>query len=154
MNYANELASNPDCDKALKEHGIESLSALVRQYSTENLYDARNSYLVFKDNDGIWGTVANYAQEKKENVGAFVLNGLGPNNSNVTFLSYRFFDPKDVNSDGAKWPGATRAIMLIHEAVHQFGGKGDNDFGGSKALSNLIVDKCFPALKGQLGGVG
>jgi hypothetical protein len=34
------------------------------------------------------------------------------------------------------------------------GGKGDAVFGGSKALSEKIIDKCFPVLKGKLGGVG
>lgn len=47
-----------------------------------------------------------------------------------------------------------RAIMLLHEAVHQVGGKGDALFKGSKALSEKIIQGCFPVLKGKLGGVG
>jgi hypothetical protein len=43
---------------------------------------------------------------------------------------------------------------LLHEAVHKFTGKNDPVFGGSKALSEKIIEKCYPVLKGKLGGIG
>jgi hypothetical protein len=43
---------------------------------------------------------------------------------------------------------------MLHEAVHQVAGKKDADFGGSKALSDKIIQGCYPVLKGKLGGVG
>jgi hypothetical protein len=60
----------------------------------------------------------------------------------ITFLGDYFFNPTSINSMSQQ-----RALILLHEAVHQFGGKGDPDFGGSKNLSNIIAEKCFPALK-------
>jgi hypothetical protein len=41
---------------------------------------------------------------------------------------------------------------MLHEAVH-LAGKGDAVFGGSKQLSNLIIDDCFPVIKSHLGGL-
>jgi hypothetical protein len=39
-----------------------------------------------------------------------------------------------------------RALILIHEAVHQFANKKDSDFGNSSKLTKRIAEKCFPGL--------
>jgi hypothetical protein len=95
-------------------------------------------------------TISQWAKKNKESVGAFVPTDVtGPNGGRVTFLSFRFFSPAST-----EWMNQQRAIILLHEAVHQFGMKGDAAFGGSKALSEKIIEGCYPALKGKLGGVG
>jgi hypothetical protein len=45
-----------------------------------------------------------------------------------------------------------QAVMLLHEAVHEFGDLSDSDFDtrpnagdGSHHLTNLIAKACFPA---------
>jgi hypothetical protein len=43
---------------------------------------------------------------------------------------------------------------MMHESVHQVGGKVDAPFGSSKQLSEKIIEICYPVLKGKLGGVG
>lgn len=67
----------------------------------------------------------------------------------MTFLGDYFFNPVTIENMARQ-----RAIILLHEAVHQVGGKGDAIFGSSKALSEKIIEGCFPVLKGKLGGVG
>lgn len=63
----------------------------------------------------------------------------------VTFLGDYFFNPPIANMS------QQRGIIVLHEAVHQVGGRGDTPFGGSKALSEKIIQKCYPVLKGKLG---
>jgi hypothetical protein len=60
-----------------------------------------------------------------------------------------FFNPASMDN---VWQ--QRGIILLHEAVHQLGGKGDALFDGSKSLSEKIIKNCYPILKGKLGGVG
>jgi hypothetical protein len=52
------------------------------------------------------------------------------------------------------WVAFQRAIIMLHESVHQVGQKGNAPFGSSKQLSEKIIEKGYPVLKGKLGGVG
>ena len=45
-----------------------------------------------------------------------------------------------------------QALMMMHEAVH-LAGLGDAAFGGSKQLTGILLDNCFPVLKPYLGGL-
>jgi hypothetical protein len=69
------------------------------------------------------------------------------------FLGWAFFDPS-LAGVKPQYHNFAQMAMLIHEAVHLLGSDfGDSKFGGSKALTNLIVDKCFTVLRGNLGGL-
>lgn len=67
------------------------------------------------------------------------------------FLGQAFFNPSSVGVS-AGYDQQARALLMIHEAVHLLG-FGDAHFGGSKNLTNLIIDKCFPVIKSKLGGL-
>ena len=63
----------------------------------------------------------------------------------LTFLGNYFWNPTSIDSIPQQ-----RALILLHESVHEFGHKPDTDFGkmgGSRKLSEKIAEKCFPALK-------
>jgi hypothetical protein len=140
-----------ECDEALKAYGIPSLAALINGMTPNgNVFDGRTSTLTGSiGKNGATQSVADYFKENKESVGAVVfpnsVTGRGP----VTFLGAAFFNPASVD-----WIARQRAIIILHEAIHQVGGKGDALFGSSKELSEKIIEKCYPGLKGKLGGVG
>jgi hypothetical protein len=114
-----------------------------------NLFDGRISTLTGPiGKNGATQSIADYFKENKKDVGAAVFGNNVTKRGSVTFLGDYFFNPPIENI------AQQRAIMLLHEVVHQIGAKGDAVFGGSKALSGLIIDNCFPVLKGKLGGVG
>jgi hypothetical protein len=152
LRFAQELTNNKECDEALKADGVPSLAALLKDLNPSgpgaNVFDGRSSTLAITDK-GKPTTVAQYAKDNRESVGAFVPDSTGPAGGKVTFLNDRFFNPKFT-----AWIGHQRAIILLHEAVHQIAGKSDADFKGSKALSEKIIQGCYPILKGKLGGVG
>jgi hypothetical protein len=50
-----------------------------------------------------------------------------------------FFNPEGSRFD------AQRALIIMHESVHQFGLKRDKDFNDN--LTGIIVDQCIPILK-------
>jgi RHS repeat-associated protein len=144
-----DLTKRKECEEALKSFGIPSLSAIIEGLSltgnNANVFDGRTSSLVttFKNQTG---TMAKIAQNNK-GFGAFFVNVVGPSgNSGVIFLSYYFFT---VTPDS---PVLQRAFILAHEAVH-LGGFTDQFFGGSRKLTQALVEGCFPVLagKGMLG---
>ncbi len=139
-----------ECDQALQAFGIPSLNALLSKMNTNsNIFDGRTSTLVAPiGKNGANQSVGDYFKEQKANVGAIVLPQSMTGRGEITFLGNYFFSPVSVSN---LWQ--QRAIILIHEAVH-VAGKGDAVFGGSKALSEKIIEKCEPVLKGKLGGVG
>jgi hypothetical protein len=156
LRYALELTKRKECDQALlKDYKIPSLAALVKGLkasgSDANIFDGRTSSLslpIGKDNSV--QTVATYFKENKQSVGAAVFHKIpGIADGDATFLGYGFFNPGHT-----QWPDQQQAIILIHEAVHQIGKKGDGIFGGSRELSEKIIKGCYPILKGKLGGVG
>jgi hypothetical protein len=138
------------CDEALKAYGIPSLAALINGMTPNgNLFDGRTSTLTGPIGEkGATESVAAYFKENKEKVGAAVFDNSVTGRGSVTFLGNYFFNPPIENMS------QQRAIMLLHEAVHQVAGKGDALFGTSKQLSEKIIEKCYPVLKGKLGGVG
>jgi hypothetical protein len=151
IDLAADMTKKKDCDEALKDNGIPSLAALVNGLAANgNIFDGRTSSLTGPiADDGSKESVAEYFDEKKESVGAAVFDNSVTGRGPVTFLGDYFFNPTSTD-----WTAQQRAIMLIHEAVHAIGGKGDSVFGGSKKLSEKIINKCYPVLKGRLGGVG
>ena len=88
-----------------------------------------------------------FEQTKGQNA-ARVARGFWTQKGNTTFLTYEFFA-----AGGNMWPAQRRAIILLHESVHQFGNLFDDYFGGSQELTRLIVGACYPVLAGQLGGI-
>src|SRR6202521_3816261 len=138
------------CVEALKAYGISSLAALINGRTPNgNLFDGRTSTLTGPiGKNGATESVAAYFKENKTKIGAAVFDSQVTGGASATFLGDYFFNPPIQNMEHQ------RAIMLIHEAVHQVGGKGDAPFGGSKALSDKIIKGCFPVLAGKLGGVG
>jgi YD repeat-containing protein len=140
-----------ECDEALKAYGIPSLSALINGMTPNgNIFDGRTSTLtgpIGKNN--ATESIAAYFKENKTSVGAAVFDNTVTKRGPVTFLGDYFFNPAST-----QWLEQQRAIIMLHEMVHQVGGKKDAAFGSSKQLSQKIIDKCYPALKGKLGGVG
>jgi hypothetical protein len=136
------------CDEALKKLSngkISSLNSLVSQYITsgagQNIFDGS------KVSAGNFGT-------DNPTVPAFVL-GLGTANA-TTYLNSKFFNFTAFGGDQAK------AIVLLHEAVHHFGGLRDVDFDprqkpdqitGSRNITNAIIDNCYPALRETFRGL-
>jgi hypothetical protein len=45
-----------------------------------------------------------------------------------------------------------QALMMMHESIH-LAGFGDAVFGGSKQLTNILIDNCYPVIKQHLGGL-
>jgi RHS repeat-associated protein len=123
--------ANKACDGALQDYGIKSLGALVSQMAANiNVFDGRKStYPVGKQ------TVSKF-------LGQGAAGAMVPFPVQLTFLGDYFFNPTVINSLTQQ-----RALILLHESVHEFGGKTDADFGGSAKLTQAIAEKCFPALK-------
>lgn len=155
LSMARKLAQSKNCDGALAALGIPSLSALLNGFifsgPNASVFDGRTSTLSLPIGPNrTQQTVANYFKENKTSVGAAVFHSIhGISDGDATFLGYGFYSPEK-----SQWITQQQAIILLHEAVHQVGKKGDSAFGGSKALSDAIIQGCYPALKGKLGGVG
>ena len=131
LELAKTTACDPNCDGALQDFGIKSLAALVNQMAANvNVFDGRKStYPLGKQ------TVSQFLAQGTAGAVAFT-------DVQLTFLGNYFWNPTSIDSMPQQ-----RALILLHESVHQFGGKGDNSFGGSAKLSEIIAEKCFPALK-------
>src|SRR2546421_9207142 len=101
-----------------------------------NLFDGRTSTLTGPiGKNGATESVAAYFKENKAAVGAAVFNNSVTGRGSVTFLGDYFFNPASTD-----WVAFQRAIMMMHESVHQVGGKGDAVFGSSKQLSEKIIE--------------
>jgi hypothetical protein len=136
------------CNEALNKltNGkISSLNSLVSQYiasgAGQNISDGR------KVSAGSYGT-------DSPTVPAFVL-GVGTSNA-TTYINSKFFNFTGFGAAQA------RALVLLHEAVHQFGGLRDVDFDprankeqdiGSRNITNALIDNCAPALRQTLRGL-
>jgi len=151
IKLAQEMTKNMKCDEALKAYGIPSLAALINGMTpNSNVFDGRTSTLTGAiGKNGTTESVGAYFKENKASVGASVFNDSVTGRGSVTFLGDYFFNPVTI-----QWMAQQRAMIMLHEAVHQVGGKGDAPFGSSKRLSEKIIEKCYPVLKGKLGGVG
>jgi hypothetical protein len=151
IKLAQEMTKDKKCDEALKAYGIPSLAALINGMTPNgNLFDGRTSTLTGPiGKNGATESMAAYFKENKTSVGAAVFNNSVTGRGSVTFLGDYFFNPASMD-----WVGFQRAIIMLHGSVHQVGGKGDAPFGSSKQLSEKIIEKCYPVLKGKLGGVG
>jgi YD repeat-containing protein len=151
IKFAQDMTKNKKCDEALKAYGIPSLAALINGMTANgNVFDGRTSTLTGPiGNKGATQSVAAFFKENKEKYGAAVFHNSVTGRGSVTFLGDYFFNP--VSRD---WIAHQRAIIMLHEAVHQIGGKGDPVFGSSKELSEKIIENCYPVLRGKLGGVG
>ncbi len=154
LDKALKLADREECDTALAGYGIASLKGLVSQYEiNKNLFDGRLSSvsvaIKMANGSSVPTPLAGFLKMHKESIGALVLRASPDGSTNpTTFLSYAFFD-----AGGNMNHYYRRALFLLHEAVHHFGGKDDNEFGGSRELTDLIADKCTPALKGMVGNI-
>ena len=60
----------------------------------------------------------------------------------LTFLGNYFWNPTSIDSMPQQ-----RALILLHESVHEFEHTDDKTLGGSQKLSERIAEKCFPILK-------
>src|SRR6266446_7753159 len=145
------MTKKKECDEALKGYGIPSLAALINGMPPNgNRFDGRTSTLTGPiGKNGATESMAAYFKENKAAVGAAVFNNSVTGRGSVTFLGDYFFNPATID-----WVSFQRAIIMMHESVHQVGGKGDAPFGSSKELSERIIEKCYPVLKGKLGSAG
>ncbi len=130
---------NEGCDQAFQEYGITSLNALVSQYKTAgagaNIFD---------------GQKTSHPYAKNPAIGAWV-TGTGSKNPK-TYVGKPFF-----KASGGTDFDQERAVIIIHEAIHHFGGLHDVDFDkknknqitGSNNITNRIIEKCAPLLKNK-----
>ena len=152
------------CDGALADSGIPSLAAILQDSRLTNggdvgtaIYDGRTAG--YSQNVSTGQTVAQYFQVNRSTVGAEVflpnidLSG-DTGASNVMFLGPAFFEPSLAGVSGTNTQLA-QAFIILHEAVHLVGDLRDSDFGGSKQLTQKLVNNCFPAagVAGWLGGL-
>ncbi|MEW6736238.1 MAG: hypothetical protein AB1489_33405 [Acidobacteriota bacterium] len=145
LTLAHTLTQSCDCDKALQAYGVESLAAtLIKIEINVNLFDGRESTLglPFLNKHGERETLAVSFRQHKDWLSAGVISGRFTGIGNVIFLNSYFFTPTKLPLLAEQ----QRAITLIHESVHQFAGKSDEDFGGSDRLTALIIKGCAPNL--------
>lgn len=144
-----------DKDQALnKDYKIPSildlLDGVIIDGGNANTFDGRNSVRFTNQINGkkaTTKTVRQYFVDNKQSVGAIVIFDGGRNGKNVMFIGDYYFNPTNENM------AQQRAFMIMHESVHLVADKTDADFGGSKKLSQLLVEKIFPVNTGKLGGV-
>ena len=147
MVAALDLTSRAGCDNALADYGIPSLRALVQQLDigtvdeesdipSGNLWDGNST--VQTTYQGRETTIRDYFRANPNDNAITAFGGL-------IFLGPRFFNNETPYE---------RAITLIHESIHAFGGRNDTDFGqdqnsGSQWLTALLKLRCP-----QIGNVG
>jgi hypothetical protein len=156
QDMANSWVKVEKCDHALQKYGLSSVGDALNKIhfsgDNQNVWNGRNSMYVTNfrgPNDKILTLpVSTYFANNKSSVGAIVTTTQwGPQ----MFLGYAFFDPSIA---GVKpgWDPYARALMMMHESIH-LAGFGDAVFGGSKQLTNILIDNCYPAVKQYLGGL-
>lgn len=126
---------------------LEQLNGVIVEGEGSNTFDGRQSYQLSWDKN-LTRTVKQYFIDNKASVGAIVQFDAGPKGKNVMFIGDYFFNPPKPQNIAQQ-----RSFIITHESVHLVSGKTDEDFGGSKKLSLLLVEAFFPVLKGNLGGV-
>jgi RHS repeat-associated protein len=132
LKYAKERAcKNEKCDGALQDYGIKSLAALVNQMTANvNVFNGKGSTYPYGPNQTVGQFLA------KGTAGAVAFTDV-----ELTFLGGYFWNPSSTG-----FMTQQQALILLHEAVHEFGHEGDPRFGGSRKLSEAIAAKCFPVL--------
>jgi len=144
-NDATDPKNHPECDQALKtitKGAISSLAALVSQFKPNvNLFDGRRSTLGIVYANVKPTTLGQFFREQSSAIGAMVVPNHFTGIGDVAFLNSYFFNPAQ-----SGFMDQQRALILIHEAVHQFGHKDDPFFGSSRNLTTMIAQKCFPGL--------
>jgi RHS repeat-associated protein len=143
------------CDHALQSYGVKSLSDALGKINfsgdDQNVWNGTNSTLVvpFSTPKGtVTETVQKYFAANKTSVGAVVINTIW---GYEMFLGSAFFDPQLAGVKSG-YNSQAQALIMLHEAVHLLG-FGDATFGGSKQLTGLLIDNCYPVLKPYLGGL-
>lgn len=126
---------------AKEKQSLPDLAELVKKMSKGNVFDGRKSTLAIEKKKKDFYRIKELFSDKKDQIAAMVVPlQTKQGEIRACFLNHYFFNP-----DGAVFPRSVRAILLMHEAVHQFGKKSDSDFGGSEKLTELIASKCYPA---------
>jgi len=69
------------------------------------------------------------------------------------YVGPAFFDPEGKAGVLHGYDRDGRALMIMHECVHAFGNLTDDEFGGSSHLTEFLIDKCYPAKKGDMGNL-
>jgi hypothetical protein len=153
---ANQWVKRPECDHALTRFGLSSVGDALGKIqfsgSSQNVWNGRNSTYVTSFS-GANGTsylspIDQFFLKNKASVGAIVTS---TNWGRHMFLGYAFFQPH-LAGVKAGYDNQARALIMMHEAVH-LAGFGDAVFGGSKQLTNILIDNCYPVLKNYLGGL-
>lgn len=144
LTLAKELTKDCDCDKALQSYGINSLAEILILEPNVNIFDGRKStlglpWLI----NGERETVNSYFVKNQDWLWAGVIQSAFTGKGNILFLNSYFFNPNKNVTVAIQ----QRAIILIHESVHQYANKNDKYFGGSQRLTKLIINACLPNLK-------
>jgi hypothetical protein len=156
QDMANSWVKSVKCDHALQKYGLSSVGDALNKIhfngDHQNVWNGRNSMYVtnFSGPNGTTLTlpVSTYFANNKNSVGAIVTTTQwGPQ----MFLGYAFFDPSIAGVKTGYYAQA-RALIMMHEAVH-LAGFDDAVFGGSKQLTNILIDNCYPVIKQNLGGL-
>jgi RHS repeat-associated protein len=167
INLAMSWTKNPKCNNALQSAGIaginpnDTLSAALGLIhlsgSNQNVWNGTNSTYEIEYNNGSGVQTSSVAAFFKLN--AKTTGGITASTQwgQEVFLGYAFLDPSDyITGFQVGYTADAQALEILHEAVHLFGSAfqfSDAAFGGSKALTNLLVTDCIPALAKQLGSL-
>jgi len=143
---------SPSCDGALSTYGIASISTLLSSLAasssstaSENIFNGTTSSSTTPGGQPVAAVLSQGA------AGALASLGTAADPGNM-FLGAAFFSPGQAGVANSAY-GVAQAFIIMHEAVHTIGNLGDAAFGGSKALTNLLVTNCDPIISSQLGNL-
>jgi hypothetical protein len=157
LKLAESYASNPKCDSAMATYGIASLDSLL---GSLNISSPTNPYPAANVFDGMASSfpgapggqqVADYLQQHSGSVGAISQEGTAAM-PGLIFLGAAFYDPS-IAGGSVGYNQTAQALILMHEAVHAIGNLSDAQGGGSKNITQTIINNCIPVLAGKLGGL-
>jgi hypothetical protein len=137
-----KLLQNSDCQKALAKAGI-NVTDLIKAFGNlkarPDSAPSSKGYNIFYAEKSTDPQVTQFLQtESGKGAGGFIYG-------QDVMLRKAFF-----NAHGGKGigPEISRALALIHEAVH-LTGKSDAFFGGSPKLNDVVIHACWSKLYGH-----
>ena len=131
-----KLLKNQKCLDELSKAGID-VNFLIKRFDSlkprSDTDSTSRGFNIFDAEKSANQKVQAFLQtERGKGAGAFVLG-------QDVFVRSSFFNARGVARIG---PTESRALALIHEAIH-LTGKSDKDFGGSSKLNELVIKSCF-----------
>lgn len=141
LTKAKEIIGKSDCQKALAEAGIDVAEVIKKLNNLKPRAETDPSFMgfnMFRADQSTEPAVMKFIKsEKGKGAGAFIAG-------QSIMVRDKFFGGRSSSID----PTNSRAIALIHEAIH-LTNKKDADFGGSSKLNDVIIKGCVSRLFGH-----